>query len=582
MKRKQNKKPIIMSVLVLVCCVIFIVVFQMFSSPQVMEKYEDITNVQTAEGFTIEAFYVTLDVKEDNKVDVTEKIMINWYETGHHGIYAFVPEWLEYTGQDGKTIKRKSKVSDLKAEGDPYTTSRENKKAKIQIGSADKTLQKGNKMYTISYTYDMGNDPYEGFDEFIFHTYGDYWGTEIKNAYLEVHMPKDIERDQIHFYKDKYRQVNADKSMEYSVSGNVLQAAYVGESELWKSLTLDIELPDHYFAKGSWNYGYMSLIISCIVLVLTVLTIRNWFKYGKDLPKVSQTVEFYPPEGLTAAEIGYIYAGHADARQVIALIIQLAAKGYIKIDDLKQDRKEIQITNLCTDKDHSDRPALSEYEDEVYQALFKKEDVVLLNEHKTLYKTFPSIENKLEENLHDKIEDKKAERKKIITKVITIAVAILAVLSYVFVEDLDPKISFLYEISFVCIFVNWFFVFIMKRKTSYGEQIIARINGFRDFLVKAEKPKLEELVSDEPQYFYDILPYTYVLNVSKVWIRKFEDIAIPQQMDMGTFDYSSDTAYFAIYDTMYQPAPSSDSSSGSSGCSSCGGGCSSCGGGGSW
>lgn len=578
MKREKGKKIIIFSVLALVCCTIFMVVLQMCSSPK---KTEEETHVRTADGFAIEAFYVNLDVKEDNKVDVTENIVVDWYDIGHHGIYTFIPEWLKYTGKDGKTIKRKSKVSNLKAMGDPYKISWENKKAKLQIGSADKFVEKGNKIYTITYTYDMGSDPYKGFDEFIFHTYGDYWGTEIKNAYLEVHMPKDIERDQVHFFKDKYRKINADKSVKYSVNGKVLQAAYVGESELWKSLTLDIELPDHYFAKGSWNYGYVSLIISCMILALTALTIFNWFKYGKDLPKVSQTVEFYPPEGLTAAEVGYIYTGHADARQVIALIIQLAAKGYIKIDDLKQDRNEIQLTNLCPGKDHTGKPALSEYEEELYQALFRTKDVVLLCEHKTLYQTFSSIENKLDKNLHEKIQDKKSERKRIVTIVTTIAVAILAVLSYVFVEDLDPRLSFLYGISFFCIFVNLFFIFIMKRKTSYGEQIIARINGFRDFLVKSEKPRLEELVSEEPQYFYDILPYTYVLNVSKVWIGKFEDIVIPQ-MDMGSFDYSSDAAYFALYDTMYQPAPSSDSGSSSSGCSSCGGGCSSCGGGGSW
>lgn len=29
-----------------------------------------------------------------------------------------------------------------------------------------------------------------------------------------------------------------------------------------------------------------------------------------------------------------------------------------------------------------------------------------------------------------------------------------------------------------------------------------------------------------PEYFFDILPYTYVLNISDKWIKKFEKIAI--------------------------------------------------------
>ena len=60
------------------------------------------------------------------------------------------------------------------------------------------------------------------------------------------------------------------------------------------------------------------------------------------------------------------------------------------------------------------------------------------------------------------------------------------------------------------------------------------------------------------------------------------------KVDMGSFDYSDDSAYYSLYSDVYYPAPvySSSSSSGCSscggGCSSCGGGCSSCGGGGSW
>ena len=61
-------------------------------------------------GFTIEEYEVMLDVKLDNTVYVTENITVDFYQDGHHGIYRFIPEWLEYTGKDGNTIKRKSKI----------------------------------------------------------------------------------------------------------------------------------------------------------------------------------------------------------------------------------------------------------------------------------------------------------------------------------------------------------------------------------------------------------------------------------------------------------------------------------------
>ena len=48
----------------------------------------------------------------------------------------------------------------------------------------------------------------------------------------------------------------------------------------------------------------------------------------------------------------------------------------------------------------------------------------------------------------------------------------------------------------------------------YGNELLGKIKGFRDFLDTAEKPKLEELVMQNPVYFYNILPFTYVLDVS--------------------------------------------------------------------
>ena len=82
------------------------------------------------------------------------------------------------------------------------------------------------------------------------------------------------------------------------------------------------------------------------------------------------------------------------------------------------------------------------------------------------------------------------------------------------------------------------------------------------------------------------MPYTYVLNVSKKWISKFEKMEIyhPDFEGMGNMDYTSMSSLSDLSSSIYVPSSSTSSSSSScgGGCSSCGGGCSSCGGGGSW
>ena len=66
----------------------------------------------------------------------------------------------------------------------------------------------------------------------------------------------------------------------------------------------------------------------------------------------------------------------------------------------------------------------------------------------------------------------------------------------------------------------------MRKRTKTANEMLGRIRGFRKFLVTAEKPRLEMLVAESPSYFYDILPYTYVLGVTSAWIRKFDKIAM--------------------------------------------------------
>jgi uncharacterized membrane protein YgcG len=60
-----------------------------------------------------------------------------------------------------------------------------------------------------------------------------------------------------------------------------------------------------------------------------------------------------------------------------------------------------------------------------------------------------------------------------------------------------------------------------QQMTEYGHEQYERVLGFRHFLLTAEKDWLERLAKDDPEFFYDRLPYALVLGVSKAWIGKF-------------------------------------------------------------
>jgi hypothetical protein len=73
-----------------------------------------------------------------------------------------------------------------------------------------------------------------------------------------------------------------------------------------------------------------------------------------------------------------------------------------------------------------------------------------------------------------------------------------------------------------------FLAVISYARTPKYNEIMGKILGFRDFIRTAELDKLNELVEEDPEYFYHIVPYAYVFGLTSRWIKKFEDIEIVQ------------------------------------------------------
>lgn len=91
----------------------------------------------------------------------------------------------------------------------------------------------------------------------------------------------------------------------------------------------------------------------------------------------------------------------------------------------------------------------------------------------------------------------------------------------------------------------------MPKRTSFGLEILGKIRGFKRFLKVVEKQKLEVLVMENPTYFYDILPYAYVLGLSDKWIKKFETITLEEpNWYSGRSDFSINTFNKSINNTM--------------------------------
>lgn len=102
-----------------------------------------------------------------------------------------------------------------------------------------------------------------------------------------------------------------------------------------------------------------------------------------------------------------------------------------------------------------------------------------------------------------------------------ISTAIIFGMTFLFAEG--KFFSIVVTVSYL---LTSFFAVNMNARTKESAKRLGKILGFKQFIETAELARLKALVGDNPSYFYNILPYAYVLGLSDDWIKKFEHINI--------------------------------------------------------
>lgn len=620
--------------------------------------------------YVLDKYDINIKINEDNTFDVVETITA-YFKKPKHGIFRTIPLTNKITRLDGSKSTNRARITNLSVNS-KYKASRENGNYKVQIGDANKTLT-GEQTYVIKYTYNLGKDKIKDYDELYYNIIGSEWDTVIGNITFTITMPKDFDSSKLGFSSGSTGSTD-NSNIKYTVSNNVISGKYnniLGKNE---ALTVRCELPDGYFSKAKDIIDPIIYIEFIIPLLFLLISFYLWCKFGKD-DKVIETVEFYPPEDFNSLEVGFLYKGYANNKDVTSLLIYLANKGYIKITETEKKvllfkNKDFKITKLKEYDGNNINEKL------FLKGLFLKQSSIIslfldkyeatsedtLNEvtSSDLYDNFYITMNKISSNIDNKenkykIYEKSASRKKIfIILMIIVTYLLITIPPIILFGQIEiipfaiifPIIGFtvlcisvfgktgsvtktanniytkifgliwglgfgggpwlalvlplllqdtnyltVYIIGLICILGMLLCLKLLPKRTKYGNEILGKIRGFKNFLETVEKDKLEALVEEHPTYFYDILPYTYVLGISDKWIKKFESISIvAPTWYAGNGDFNLNSFSSFINDTMSSAESSmssspSSSSNGSSGGSSGGGssgGGSGGGGGGSW
>lgn len=515
---------------------------------------------------------VSVNVREDNTLEVTEKIDA-YFNEERHGIYRTIPTFNTVRRADGSATSIRAKVRDIRV-SENHSVDRDLDYCSIRIGAED-SLVTGDHSYTISYQYVLGEDKNEDFDEFYYNIIGDQWDTYIDEVSFTITMPKEFDSSLLGFSTGDYGTVGTD-TVEYTVDGNVISGRTTQGLAPYNALTIRTQLPDgyFYFNKPLYYAKLAALVVIPLIALAVVLTL--WSKFGRD-KKVVKVVEFYPPEGMSSADVAYWYNGAIDNKSLVPLLIELANEGYVEIIEKDSKHGDFEIRRL---KQSYDGPDSSKWL--FFNGLFKYPGSKVVREDdlkEKFYVTLAEISKKYNSTKNrTKVFNKKSLLMRMTGWLVSIAGILLTLfLSALIIGGTEKTIfTAVGVIIGICAFVLSFFI---RQRTDTGHQILQKIEGFKLFLETAEKERLETLVEDNPQYFYNILPYAYVLGVSDKWISKFEGIALePAEWYSSSHPFNTIMFYHFINRTIESSTramtsvPESQSSGGFSGGGFSGGG----------
>ncbi len=544
------------------------------------------TAAQSLGGYEITDFDVKTVISENNVYDITETINVHFFEP-RHGIYRDIPvnSVMERETPNGERMDKRvaSSVWDVKVEGWQYSVSGDDRTVSIKIGSPDLTVT-GDQTYIISYKLGFGNDGTERFDEVYYNITGGKnmgWDEPIDRLTFQVTLPKEFDKSKLGFNTGYSGTQGYDPEVfKFEVSGNTITGSMERILNPGEGVNMRLELPQGYFAMSHLQMTDWILIGAMGVLV--IIGILLFLAYGRDRKYVT-TVEFYPPEGLNPAEVGFVVDGVVDNRDVVSLLVYWADKGNISITEISKRVYELKkLKELDKDSDFFER--------HMFEGLFRAGDTVTtaaLNQK--FYTTFESTKSMVKMSFAPEERRVFTRKSMKVMPWVTILAALpligavvmalsrigeglifalmlgiplgfaLMLPSYIIigimrswrgrknpVGSLLISLIFWAAISAVLVavvlpnsyekmlpwaaiaasgIISICAVFVRKR-TGQGNAWMGKILGLRNFIVLAEKDRLETLVAENPSYFYNILPYAYVLGITDIWIKNFESIAL--------------------------------------------------------
>ncbi len=335
-------------------------------------------------GYYIRNYHVDLTVHENNVYDVTETVDLTFTEQ-RHGFYRYVPYTFKWNVDDEsqtkgyRTLDYVCDINNVKVDGWDFDVEDQDDNTVIRIGSENSTVI-GDQTYIIHYTFVYPEDRIDSYD-FLYHTLlPAYCYVPINHFSFRMKFDKTLDPDfldNLYVYYGKYGESEEAENVAIQFKDNVLMG-YADDIEPLHTVSLFAILPEGYYvgAKSVSPVPCVILFGISLFLILMILIQELRMKH----PHLTKSIEFYPPNDISSAEVGTIIDETVDTVDIVSLLPWWAGKGYIDIEEKPDDKgrvgKHAKLKLIKKCELPSDAP---NYQKKFMDLLFEKNTEVMLD-----------------------------------------------------------------------------------------------------------------------------------------------------------------------------------------------------------
>ncbi len=468
------------------------------------------------------SFHSDVRVMTDGMIEVTETIRVRAEGRRiRRGIYRDFP--VEYEDKLGNTYEITVKPLAVLRNDRPeaFHSQRMQRHLRTYFGRSDRFVEHGEHTYTFRYRASRMLGFFDAHDELYWNVTGFDWAFPIDKATATVTLEFDVPRNEV--IMGGYTGPPGSKQQDYSrymdEAGSVHFSANAPLSAT-NGLTIVVGWPKGYVDEPSTarRIGWVlsdnrNLLIAVAGLILLFFYyIPVWRKHGRDPEEGVIVTRYQPPDGFSPASLRYIRQMYYDDKVMTAAVVNLAVKGYLRINNYGDTHS---LTRL---EANGERPDLAPGERELLAGLFEDGDDIVLEDDNHL--VLGAARSAHKTSLQD---DYKRHYFRTNGGLNIPGIAIV-LLSTVIALKTGSGPTMLVIATVIAMFVTLvFFAIIMKRPTLRGRKLLDEMLGFKDYLEIAEKDELNLRNPPEktPQLFEAYLPFALALGVDQLWSERF-------------------------------------------------------------